>query len=56
MMCSEIDSNKLMSIWEGKRELRNVFSGLVATPEQTTDMLTFRDIAWTASIQTICKH
>ena len=42
-MCSEIDTSKLVGIHE-TRTLVNVFSGQVATPEQTTDMLSFREI------------
>ena len=43
-MCALIMTNKLVSIQEENRGLLNVFTGYVATPEQTTDMLSFRQI------------
>ena len=40
-MCSEIDSNKLVGIHE---ETRTLVNGQVATPKQTADMLSLREI------------
>ena len=41
-MCALITSNKLINVQEENRGLVNMFSGQVATPEQSTDMLSFR--------------
>jgi len=43
-MCSLISTNKLFSVQEENRGLLNVFTGQFATPEQTTDMLSFQQI------------
>ena len=44
LMLNIVYPNKLVSIQEENRGRVNVFSGQVATPEQTVDMLSFRDI------------
>ena len=40
-MCALISSKKLVIVQQENRGLLNVFTGQVATPEQTTDMLSF---------------
>ena len=55
-MCSKIDANKLVSIQEENRGLMNVFSGQVATPEQTVDMLRIFQRHSITGIQTVCQY
>jgi len=52
-MCFLIDNIKIVSTQSSGRELQNIFNGQVATPEQTTDMLSFRDIGIQACRQCI---
>ena len=43
-ICTLLSSKKLVSVQQENRGLLNVFPGQVTTPEQTTDMLSFRCI------------
>ena len=52
-MCTLISSNELVSIQQENRGLLNVFTGQVTTPEQATDMLSFRCIGLEAFQQYI---
>ena len=40
-MCGLMDSGKLVSVQDDNRGVVNVFSGQVATPEQSVDMMSF---------------
>ena len=40
-MCGLIESSKLVSVQQENRGVVNVFSGQVATPEQSIDMMSF---------------
>ena len=42
-MCSLVESNKLLDVVQKNRGVVNVFIGQVATPEQSVDMMTFRE-------------
>ena len=42
-MCSFVESSELLSVEQKNRGLVNVFSGQVATPEQSKDMMIFRE-------------
>jgi len=55
-MCFLIDNDKMVSTQSSGRELRNVFNGQVATPEQKTNMLSFPDIGIQSYRQYIREH
>jgi len=42
-MCNLVESNKLLDVEQNNRGVANVFSGQVATPEQSVDMMTFQE-------------
>ena len=52
-MCSFVESSELLSVEQENRGLVNVFSGQVATPEQSKDMMTFRETGTVAYRQYI---
>ena len=48
-----IESSKLISVQQENRGVVNIFSGQVATPEQSVDMMTFRQVGMVAYKQYI---
>ena len=52
-MCGLIESSKLVSVQQENRGVVNIFSGQVATPEQSVDMMTFRQVGIVAYKQYI---
>ena len=47
-MCGLIESSKLISVLQENRGVVNVFSGQVATPEQSVDAMTFQQVGMVA--------
>lgn len=47
-MCGLIESSNLVSVQQENRGVVNVFSGQVATPEQSADMMSFRQAGMVA--------
>ena len=52
-MCGLIESSRLVSVQQENRGVVNVFSGQVATPEQSVDMMSFRQVGMVAYRQYI---